>query len=98
MNWEVWADDNITTPVLDAAVFADARGLPAAAHPAFGNLRDRYFARQVALHGDCFYTGLREPITDTELLIHQTIYYIRDAEELARRRPPASAVSPPHRG
>ncbi len=57
----------------------------AAADSAFHNLRDRYFARQAALHGDCFYTGWCEPIADTELLIRQTIEYIRDAEALARR-------------
>ena len=57
----------------------------AAADPAFHSLRDRYFARQAALHGDCFYTGWCEPIADTELLIRQTIDYIRDAEALARR-------------
>ena len=55
----------------------------AAADPAFRSLRDRYFERQAALHGDCFYTGWCEPIADTELLIHQTIEYIRDAESLA---------------
>ena len=57
----------------------------AAADPAYSSLRDRYFARQAALHGDCFYTGWCEPIEDTELLIRQTIEYIRDAEALARR-------------
>ena len=57
----------------------------AAADPAYQGLRDRYFARQAALHGDCFYTGWCEPIADTELLIRQTIEYIRDAEALARR-------------
>ncbi len=57
----------------------------AAADPAFHSLRARYFERQAALHGDCFYTGWCEPIADTELLIRQTIEYIRDAEALARR-------------
>ena len=57
----------------------------AAADPAYHSLRDRYFARQAALHGDCFYTGWCEPIADTELLIRQTIEYIRDAEALALR-------------
>ena len=56
----------------------------AAADPAFSNLRDRYFARQAALHGDCFYTGWCEPIADTELLIRETMEYIREAERLAR--------------
>ena len=57
----------------------------AAADPAYHSLRARYFERQAALHGDCFYTGWCEPIADTELLIRQTIEYIRDAEALARR-------------
>ena len=57
----------------------------AAADPAFSSLRARYFERQAALHGDCFYTGWCEPIADTELLIRETIEYIRDAEGLARR-------------
>jgi hypothetical protein len=57
----------------------------AAADSDFHSMRDRYFARQAALHGDCFYTGWCEPIADTELLIRQTIEYIRDAEALAHR-------------
>ena len=57
----------------------------AAADPAFHSLRDRYFSRQAALHGDCFYTGWCEPIADTELLIRETIEYVRDAEILAGR-------------
>ena len=55
----------------------------AASDAAMGNLRDRYFARQAALHGDCFYTGLCDPIEDTELLIRETVAYIEDAERLA---------------
>ena len=47
------------------------------------SLRARYFERQGALHGDCFYSGLCEPVEDTELLIRETIDYIQDAERLA---------------
>ena len=57
----------------------------AAADSAYHNLRARYFERQAALHGDCYYTGWCEPIADTELLIRQTVEYIRDAEALSRR-------------
>ena len=56
----------------------------AAADPAYRSLQSRYFERQAALHGDCFYTGLCEPIADTERLIRETVAYIRDAERLAR--------------
>ena len=51
--------------------------------PAVRNLRDRYFARQSFLHGDCFYTGLCEPIGATQRLIRETADYIRDARRLA---------------
>jgi hypothetical protein len=43
----------------------------------------RYFTTQSALHGDCFYLGLCEPVADTEILIRETADYIRDAENLA---------------
>ncbi len=61
------------------------RGLRAivVSDPSARSLRGRYFERQGALHGDCFYTGLCEPIEDTEQLIRETIDYIRDAERLA---------------
>ena len=49
-----------------------------------GNLRDRYFTRQSALHGDCFYTGLCEPLDAIETLIQETADFIQDAEILAR--------------
>ena len=52
-------------------------------HPEMGNLRDRYFTRQSALHGDCFYTGWCEPIDAIEALIHETADFIQDAESLA---------------
>ncbi len=55
----------------------------AAAEPAIRELRDRYLARQVALHGDCFYTGHCEPLEDTELMIRQTADYIEQARRLA---------------
>ena len=50
--------------------------------PAVLDLRVRYFDRQVALHGECFYHGYCEPI-DTEQLIRETSDYIRDARRLA---------------
>ncbi len=46
-------------------------------------LRGRYYTSQRRLHGDCFYSGLCEPLADTTRLITETIEYIRDAEELA---------------
>ena len=55
----------------------------AAADPAVRNLQDRYFTRQGALHGDCFYTGMCEPIEDTQRLIRETDDFIRDARRLA---------------
>ena len=51
--------------------------------PAFHTLQDRYFTRQGFLHGECFYTGICEPIEDVVRLIHETADYIRDAERLA---------------
>ena len=47
-------------------------------------LQARYFQCQGALHGDCFYTGLCEPVDNTLRLIRETIDYIRDAERLAQ--------------
>ena len=55
----------------------------AAADPAARDLRNRYFARQASLHGNCFYTGWCEPIEDIELLIRETADFIRDARRLA---------------
>ncbi len=46
-------------------------------------MQGRYFERQGALHGDCFYTGICDPLNNTERLIRETIDYIRDAERLA---------------
>ncbi len=45
-------------------------------------LVSRYYSRQGILHGDCFYLGLCDPITDTERRIRQTADYICDAENL----------------
>ena len=56
----------------------------AGADPAVRSLRGRYFERQSFLHGDCFYTGLCEPMDQTELLIRETADFIADARELAR--------------
>ena len=62
-----------------------SRGLRrlAAADPETRPLHDRYFTRQALLHGECFYTGLCDPIDATERLIRETIDFIRDAERLA---------------
>ena len=55
----------------------------AQADPNTRSLHDSYFMRQALLHGECFYTGLCDPIDATERLIHDTIDFIRDAERLA---------------
>ena len=47
------------------------------------SLVNRYYARQGALHGECFYLGLCAPIPDTERRIRETAGYIQDAENLA---------------
>ena len=46
-------------------------------------LRRRYQDLQATLHGECFYYGLCDPVDETELLIRETIDFIRDAERLA---------------
>ena len=43
----------------------------------------RYYSRQSALHGECFYNGLCDPIEDTERRVRETSDYIEDAERLA---------------
>ena len=48
------------------------------------SLVSRYYSRMGALHGECFYLGLCEPIDDTERRIRETAIYIRDAEALAQ--------------
>ena len=62
-----------------------SRGLRrlAASHASLESLRERYFRRQRALHGECFYTGQREPLDGIEDLIRRTAGYIADAERLA---------------
>ena len=62
-----------------------SRGLRrlAESDPNTQTLHDRYFARRALLHGECFYTGLCDPIDATERLIRETIDFIRDAERLA---------------
>ena len=43
----------------------------------------RYYSRQSQLHGDCFYSGMCEPLAETERRIRETGLYIDDAEALA---------------
>ena len=42
-----------------------------------------YYAARDVLHGDCFYSGLCDPLEDTMRLIRETIDYIAEAERLA---------------
>ena len=46
-------------------------------------LAGRYYSRQSQLHGDCFYSGMCEPLAETERRIRETAGYIEDAERLA---------------
>ena len=46
-------------------------------------LSGHYFEAQGALHGECFYLGLCEPVDETVLLISETSHYIDAAERLA---------------
>ena len=50
---------------------------------AVSSLVRRYYSRQRALHGRCFYLGVCDPVPDTERRIRETGGYIRDAENLA---------------
>ena len=50
---------------------------------AVSSLVRRYYSRQRALHGRCFYLGVCDPISDTERRIRETVGYIMDAENLA---------------
>ena len=52
-------------------------------HPELRGLRARYTERRDILHGDCFYTGLCEPIDAIEQIIRETADFIRDAESFA---------------
>ena len=45
-------------------------------------LRDRYYARQSILHGECFYHEYCPPMV-IERLIHETADFIQDAYTLA---------------
>ena len=42
-----------------------------------------YYAARDVLHGDCFYSGLCDPLEDTLRLIRETTDYIAEAERLA---------------
>ena len=53
-------------------------------NPEMAGLRARYATRRDTLHGDCFYTGLCEPLDAVEELIQQTADFIQDAQTLAR--------------
>ena len=50
-------------------------------------LTGRYYASQTALHGECFYLGLCEPVEDTVRLIREAKQYVADAEALAEASP-----------
>ena len=51
--------------------------------PDAGSLQARYYERQGALHGECFFIGLCEPVEGIERLIRETADYIEDAQRLA---------------
>ena len=53
-------------------------------HPEMRGLLGGYTTRRDVLHGDCFYTGLCEPVDAIERLIQETSDFIQDAEALAR--------------
>ena len=82
---------------VDALILARNGGLPpesadttrallrlAKDNPELAGLRDRYAERKLILYGDCFYTGLCEPVDAVEELIQQTADFIRDAQALAQ--------------
>jgi uncharacterized protein (UPF0332 family) len=58
-------------------------GRLATANPSVKSLLSRYYSRQAALHGNCFYLGNCEPIDETERRIRETLDSIEDAESLA---------------
>ncbi len=58
-------------------------GRLATGNPSVKSLLSRYYSRQAALHGNCFYLGNCEPIDETERRIRETLDYIEDAESLA---------------
>ena len=53
-------------------------------NPELRGLLGGYTTRRDILHGDCFYTGLCEPVDAIQRLIHETADFIRDAQALAR--------------
>ena len=55
----------------------------AEADGAVSPLIGRYYSRQGHLHGECFYHGVCEPLTEVHRRIRQTADYINDAERLA---------------
>ena len=58
-------------------------GRLATANPSVKSLLSRYYSRQSALHGNCFYLGNCEPIDETKRRIRETLDSIEDAESLA---------------
>ena len=85
-----------TKRATEALILARTGGLPertpetstglrylAESDPAVRTLVERYYLRQGALHDECFYLGLCEPLNDTERRIRETARYIADAERLA---------------
>ena len=58
-------------------------GRLATGNPSAKSLLSRYYSRQAALYGNCFYLGNCEPIDETERRIRETLDYIEDAESLA---------------
>ena len=52
-------------------------------NPEMRSLRARYTERRDILHGDCFYTGLCEPLDAIEALIYETADFIQDAHTLS---------------
>ncbi len=51
------------------------------------HLRHLYSTARDQLHGDCFYSGMCEPLDDTLDLIRSTSDYIKKAEHLASLKP-----------
>lgn len=51
--------------------------------PQVSQLRHIYSTARDELHGDCFYSGLCDPLEDTLRLIRDTSNYIDEAERLA---------------
>ena len=51
--------------------------------PSLEPLVSRYYRRQEALHGECFYHNFFDP-AEIERLVNQTAAYVSDAERLAQ--------------